>query len=90
MPRDRPQVPDALPLKASIYARHGAGCCLHVVIDDGNLGDSTIRYCLDGAEHDDCRALAVMMLQMTPTQRRKLYATSLHMQRSCASLPSRG
>ena len=74
LPADRPKVPDALPLKASIYARHSAGCCLHVVIDDGNLGDDTIRYCLGVAEHDDCRALAAMLLQMTPTQRRKVYA----------------
>lgn len=70
----RPTVPDALPLKASIYARHSAGCCLHVVIDDGNLGNSTIASCLADAEHDDCRALAAMLLQMTMTQRRKIYA----------------
>jgi len=75
LPRDRPTVLDALPLKASIYARHSAGCCLHVVIDDGNLGDATVRRALDHAEHDDCRALASMLLLMSPTQRRKVYAS---------------
>ncbi len=75
LPADRPKVPDALPLKQSIYARHSAGCCLHVVIDDGNLGDDMIRSCLPDIEHDDCRALAEMMLRMSPTQRRKVYAS---------------
>jgi hypothetical protein len=73
-PADRPKVPDALPLKASIYARHSAGCCLHVVIDDGNLDDACLRLCLQDAEHDDCRALAAMLLRMSPTQRRRVYA----------------
>jgi len=66
---------DALPLKASIYARHSAGCCLHVVIDDGNLASDTIRRSLERATHDDCRALATMLLEMTMTQRRKVYGT---------------
>lgn len=73
LPRDRPTVPDALPIKASIYARHSAGCCLHVVVDDGNLGADVIADCLREAKHDDCRALASMLLEMSPTQRRRVY-----------------
>lgn len=34
-PRDRPTVPDVLPLVRAIYERHCAGCCLHIVTDDG-------------------------------------------------------
>ena len=73
-PRDRPQVPDAMPLVHSIYERHSAGCCMHIVLDDGNLEDGSIEFCRGIAEHDDCRRLADMMLQMTMSQRRRIYA----------------
>lgn len=34
----RPKVPDLVPLIVAVYdgPSGGAGCCLHVVIDDGN------------------------------------------------------
>lgn len=74
LPRDRPTVPEANLFARAIYAgpNGGAGCCLHIVLDDGNLGDENIQYCLDHAEHPMCRTLAAMMLRMSKTQRRKV------------------
>lgn len=67
----RPKVPDLAPLIAAIYRRPngGAGCCLHVVTDDGNW--ECAAFCLDYAwehGHPDCIAAAEMMAQMTESQ----------------------
>ncbi len=75
-PADRPKVPEAIPLRRSIYARCPVGCCLHVVLDDGNMEPGIIEWCLRDAKHDDCRALAAMMLRMSPTQRRRVVRSS--------------
>jgi len=69
-----PAVPQAVVLGMAIYARHAAGCCLHSVIDDGNLGDGSIRYCAQHAEHDECVALAQLLLGMSWSQRRRAVA----------------
>src|SRR5690606_16179911 len=31
-----------LPLAQLVYRRHAAGCCLHVVLDDGNVDDDSV------------------------------------------------
>lgn len=75
-PRDRPTVPDVLPLVAVVYARHCAGCCAHILVDDGNVDDESAAYCLQRATeqgHADCIALCTALAQMTTTQRRKVY-----------------
>ena len=69
---NRPTVAMALPLARQIYERHCAGCCLHVVLDDGNLDDECVRLTIASAEHGDCRELAAMLLLMSRTQRAKL------------------
>lgn len=73
-PPGRPKVPEVKSLVREIYNQPmgGAGCCMHIVLDDGNIEDDSIRYCLERAQHDLCRQVATMMLQMTKTQRRKL------------------
>lgn len=73
----RPTVPEVLPLVRALYERPagGAGCCLHVLLDDGNVGDSTAQFCAEYARregHADCMELAALLVQMSPTQRRKL------------------
>lgn len=75
-PRDRPNVPDALPLVRAVYKRHCAGCCLHIVTDDCNVEQDDAEFCLAQARelgHTDCLAAATMLVQMTPTQRREIY-----------------
>lgn len=55
---------------------NGAGGSLHIVLDDGNLETSNVQFCLEWArkEHDeDGEALALMLLEMTRTQRGRVY-----------------
>ena len=62
----------------AVYARHCAGCCAHIVTDDGNVAQAHADFCLDQARlngHADCLALCEALVLMTPTQRRKLYAS---------------
>lgn len=63
------------PLKA-IYVAHCAGCCLHVVADDGNVEQDTMDWTLNYAReqgHPACIAAAELLARMTQTQRAKLY-----------------
>lgn len=76
----RPTAPEAAALIRELYRAPtgGAGCCLHVIIDDGNTGDGF----LDAAElerirdvgHPLCVRLAEMLAAMSTTQRRKAIA----------------
>lgn len=70
----KPTVPEVLPLVRAVYRRHSAGCCLHVVLDDGNAEQHFAESCLAGvdAEHEDCRQLAAALVLMSFTQRAKL------------------
>lgn len=73
---NRPKVPDVAAAIASYYAKpgNGAGGTCHVVLDDQNLDDSTLRLCLDSAaeQHDeDGAAIMRDMLQMTRSARKR-------------------
>lgn len=71
----KPTVPEVLPLVKALYKRNGVGCCLHVMLDDGNVSDSTAAFCLQCARdagHHDCEELASKLRIMSPTQRKKL------------------
>lgn len=67
-----------------LYRRHSAGCCWHIVLDDGNVDEDTALWCCeyiadggadgDAMRHDECVALAGLLPLMSKTQRRKLYA----------------
>ncbi len=72
----RPTVPEVLPLVQAIYERHCAGCCLHILTDDGNVEQSSADFCLARAQeagHADCLGAAEMLVQMSSTQRTKIY-----------------
>ena len=69
-------VPDVIPLMYAVYDRHCVGCCAHIVTDDGNVRDKDAQFCLEQAkeeQHLDCLALCEALVQLSPTQRRKLY-----------------
>lgn len=75
-PRNRPTVPAVIPLVRAVYLRHCAGCCLHVITDDGNCEQRFAEHAIDRAQglgHDDCLAAATAIAQMTNTQRLRLY-----------------
>lgn len=72
----KPTVPEVLPLVIALYERNCVGCCLHILLDDGNVKDSHALWCLEYAKeqkHDDCILLAEKICQMSITQRMKLY-----------------
>lgn len=75
--QDRPTTDRVLPLVRALYERpDGAtGCCLHVILDDHNVADGHVDFCIDYARergHADCLELAVLLRQMSKTQRGRL------------------
>ena len=60
-------------LVASIYRRCPVGCCLHVILDDGNLEDWVIdKSKVELAaisSHADCRELLALLAGMTERER---------------------
>lgn len=73
--QERPTVPDVLPLVWAVYARHSAGCCLHILTDDYNCDNDDAAFCLERAVergHGDCEAAARALVQMSKTQRLKV------------------
>jgi hypothetical protein len=77
-PPDRPKVPEVVPLVEAYYRKPGNDCggnC-HVVLDDGNLDADSLRFCLENSiarGDEDGAAIMRLMLQMTPSQRRRVY-----------------
>jgi hypothetical protein len=72
----KPTVPEVLPLVKALYARHGTGCCWHIVLDDCNVDNGCVERCAARAQqsdHIDCQALIEPLLAMSKTQRRKLH-----------------
>ena len=77
----RPNIPEVLPLIRAYYTKpeNAVGGSLHIVLEDGNVSDGNVESCLEYArEHNDRdgEALAGLLLQMSKTQRRKLYRMS--------------
>jgi hypothetical protein len=67
---------EAIQYAAIVYARHCAGCCAHIILDDCNIEQDHAEYCLHHARHvghADCIALCEVLVRMSPTQRKKLY-----------------
>lgn len=73
----KPTVPEVLPVARAYYAipGNGAGGCLHIVLEDGNISDADVRFCADLAETKGDligHSLAVLLGRMSRTQRSKL------------------
>lgn len=68
----KPTIPEVFPLVKQLYDSDSAGCCLHIVLDDGNVEDHSVQCCIDNAKHDFCRDLAIILMKMSKTQRLKL------------------
>jgi hypothetical protein len=59
-----------------IYQRHAAGCCLHIVTDDGNIETEHVEWSRDYARkqgHVDCVEAAELLLQMSEEDRKNIY-----------------
>jgi len=73
----KPSVRNVLPLVLAYYAKPGnlAGGSLHLVLDDGNVDDDSVQYCLHHARAAgdvDGVALASTLAKMSRSQRRRL------------------
>lgn len=67
---------DLIPACRSYYAKHAAGGSLHIVLDDGNLCDHNVDFCIKFAQKEGDRqgeALARLIRSASYTQRKKLY-----------------
>lgn len=80
---NKPTVPDVLPMVRRLYrgddpCSRGSGSVgghLHIVLDDGNVEDGHVSYCLEEAMADQCETcvkLATLLRQMSRTQRGRL------------------
>jgi hypothetical protein len=73
----KPNVPDVAPIVRAYYALpgNGAGGSLHIALDDGNVRDSDLDFCIERAEErgdEHGAALARVLRRMSKTQRLKL------------------
>lgn len=68
-------------LRDEIYDAHACGCCWHVVLDDNNVDDSNVEFCMEWAEantgggcqtREACTRIGPILMAMSPTQRLKL------------------
>ena len=68
-------IPDVLDRFRAYRERHPSWGALHVVLEDLNVGDDSVRRCLDFARDDadeEGHALAEILLTMSRTQRIRL------------------
>ena len=73
----KPTVPEVSPLVKLLYStpQGGVGCCLHIVLDDQNVADGDVDFCIQCAKekgHPECLELALLLRRMSKTQRLKL------------------
>lgn len=58
-----------------LYERNGVGCCLHIALDDYNLEDDSLDFCIDWARkagHPLCEGLAKEIRLMSLVERYRL------------------
>lgn len=74
---DKPTIPDVMPLVLEYYALPGnlVGGNLHIVLDDGNVKNSDVEFCINKCrEYNDLKGIVLceLLLRMSKTQRLKL------------------
>lgn len=77
MQLEKPTIPDVMPYVLWYYnlPSNGAGGSLHIVLDDGNISDFDVQFCIDYAKDAGDVAgvqLGQLILKMSKTQRLKL------------------
>ena len=77
----KPTVPEVLPLVKQYYSRpmNGTGGNLHIVLEDGNVEDHDVEFCKKQClERNDEEGIVIveLLLKMSKTQRKKIYAQS--------------
>jgi len=78
---EKPTIPEVMPLIKAYYAisGNGVGGNLHIILDDGNIDNEDVKFCLDECKKS-CDSEGVilcgLLLRMSKTQRRKMYKMS--------------
>jgi hypothetical protein len=78
-PAARPTVPEVVALARAYWAKpgNGAGGALHIFLEDGNVDDASVRFCIEYARQrrdEDGVVLAEKLLAMSRTQRKRVNA----------------
>jgi len=71
----KPVIPEVVDRFRAYHDEHPTWGSLHIVLDDGNVEESHVAFCVSWAiEHDDWEGanLGAVLLRMSKTQRRKL------------------
>lgn len=64
-----------MPLVRAYYAKHPTGGSLHIVLDDNNVEDGHVEYCIKYAHEqgdEEGRLLGELLLRMSKTQRLRI------------------
>jgi hypothetical protein len=72
-------VPEVIERFASYHEEYAAWGSLHIVLDDFNLADHHVQFCIDYAEEKgdiEGAELARILLKMSPSQRKKIGRTA--------------
>lgn len=78
VPKDQ-RVKVASELASSIRADGATTCCNHIVVDDINISDRCVAYCIIVAarrQHHDCLRLALLLAECSLTQRARVHGKS--------------
>lgn len=75
--KPKPTIPEVEPLVRSYYSKPGnsVGGTLHIVLDDCNIKDSNVRWCLEECSRigdEDGKRISELMLRMSRRQRLRL------------------
>ena len=73
---NKPTVPEVLPKVRAYYETNPVGGSLHLVLEDGNVRDKDVQFCLEYAISKgdiEGEELAKILLTMSKTQRLKLH-----------------
>lgn len=71
----KPTIPEVLPLIQTYCQKNGNSGHFHIVLDDVNVGDDHVRFCIEQANaagDQDGVAIGELLLRMSKTQRSKL------------------
>lgn len=83
----KPLIPEFIDEFFDYYTEHGAWGSLHIVLDDGNVEDSSVDFCIEWAKKDGDvigYRLAKVLRIMTKSQRARLAQMDWEsMQRKC-------
>jgi hypothetical protein len=78
VPKER-RVAVAADLSKEIRGNDATTCCNHIVVDDMNISDRSVAFCIIQAarlRHHDCLHLALLLAECSLTQRARVHGKS--------------